>query len=138
MAQICVVWPTPIGDARIQNDSHQVILVRRAQHKRSLGLKLPAAGQDDDVFQKAQRAGLAAILIVDFAVYVIRIGELDQPRARLEIAVIPPLENQPRSRAFPDEPGKNIERSPACGASGAIMNCRMYRRNPYSVSTGSS
>ena len=109
MAQICVVWPTPVGNARIQNHADEVIGVRRAQHKGSLRLKLSAAGQDDDVFQEAQRAGFAAVLIVDFAVHMIRVGELNQPRARLEIAVIPPLEDQPRSRALADESGKNVE-----------------------------
>jgi len=83
----------PIGNARIQNDADQMIGVRRAQHKRSLGLELSAAGQNDDVFQESQGAGFAAILIVDFTVDVVRVCELDEPRARFKITVIPPLQD---------------------------------------------
>ena len=70
-----------------------MVFVRSAQHKRSLGLELSAAGQDDDIFQKTQGAGFAAVLIVDFAVDMICISQLNQSRARLEIAVIPPFED---------------------------------------------
>src|ERR1700674_4254631 len=99
-----------LGDARIQDYADQMVGVRSAQHKRGLGLELSAAGQDDDVFKETQGAGFAAVLIVDFAVDMVRIRELDQPRAWLEITVIPPLEDQPCSGSFPDEPRKNVER----------------------------
>ena len=80
----------PICNARIQDHPDHVIGVRSAQDKGSLGLELPAAGQDDDVFQKAQRSRFAAILIVDFTVNMVCIRQLDQPGARLEIPVVPP------------------------------------------------
>src|SRR5260370_37248953 len=82
--------------------------VRRPKDKRRIGLKLSAAGQDDDVLQKTQRARFAAILVIDFAVNVIRVGELDQPRARFEVAVVPPLEDQPSAWAVSNEPGQGV------------------------------
>src|ERR1700733_9450386 len=103
----------PIGNARIQNHADEVVGMRRAQHKRSLRLKLPAAGKDDDVFQETQRARFAAVLIVYLAVDVTGICQLNESRAGLEIAMLPPLQNQSRARSFPNQSRKNIESFPA-------------------------
>src|SRR5271170_4910848 len=67
-----------------------------AKHKRSSRHEMAAARQQDDVFQEFQSAGAAAVLIVDFAVDVIRVGEINQLGAGLEVAVIPAVQTHPR------------------------------------------
>ena len=49
----------------------------KPEDKGCIGLELSTAGKDDDVFQKTQRARLASILVIDFAIDMICIGELD-------------------------------------------------------------
>src|SRR5260370_36584599 len=58
------------------------------------GPELPATGKQDDVFQKFQRAGAAAVLVVDHAIDMIRVSKIDQFGAALEVAVIPAAEAQ--------------------------------------------
>src|SRR5262249_52315949 len=53
------------------------------------GNKLAAAGQENNVFQKAQRAGFAAVLVVNVAVHVTGVGKLDEFGAGIKVAVIP-------------------------------------------------
>src|ERR1700722_1008074 len=91
------------GHLRIQDHADQMVFMRSAQHKRSLRLKLSAAGQDNNVFQETQRTGFAAVLVVNFTIHVICIGKLDQARARLKIAVVPALQDQSSARSFPDQ-----------------------------------
>ena len=62
--------------------------------ERSFGQKLAAARQQHDVAQEFHAAGFAAVLIVDFAIHVIGVGQLDQARGGFERAVGPGLEAQ--------------------------------------------
>src|SRR6266704_728323 len=54
--------------------------------------ELAAAGEQDDVLQEFQGPGAAAVLVVDLAIDVIRVGQIDQFGARLEITVVPTRE----------------------------------------------
>src|SRR2546429_8319374 len=56
--------------------------------KRCPGNKLAASRQQNNVLEKLQRPRAAAILVVDFAVHVIGIGQVNQPGARFEVAVV--------------------------------------------------
>src|SRR5712692_5718026 len=96
----CVAYPC--SDARREDYPDQMVAMRRTGHEGGIRLELSATRQDDYVFQEAESAGLAAVLVVDFAVHMIRVGQLDQPRAGLEMAVVPAIQDQPRSWPFPD------------------------------------
>ena len=54
--------------------------------------ELSAAGQQDDVFQEFEGAGFAAVLIVDFAVDVIGVAEIDELGTGLEKAIVPAIQ----------------------------------------------
>src|SRR6266851_7016867 len=54
--------------------------------------ELAAARQQDDVLQEFQGPGAAAVLVVDLAIDVICVGQIDQFGARLEVAVVPTRE----------------------------------------------
>src|SRR5215472_17914331 len=57
--------------------------------KRGPWNKLSASGQQDNVFEKFQRPGAAAVLVVDFAVHVIRVGQVNQLGARFKVTIVP-------------------------------------------------
>src|SRR5882672_3951790 len=69
------------------------------QNERGSLYKLTAAGQQNDVFQKLQRARAAPVLVIDLAIDVIRVSQIDQLGTRLEVAVIPAVEAH-ASRSF--------------------------------------
>src|SRR5882762_1132118 len=61
--------------------------------------ELAATRKKDDVLEEAQRAGSAAILIVDFTIDVIRVRQINQFCARLEEAIIPAVHAHARGYA---------------------------------------
>ncbi len=67
------------------------------------GKNWPQPGKQHDVAQKSQAACFAAILIVDLAVHMVRVRELDQARGRIERAVGPRLDSQARRRRLAGE-----------------------------------
>jgi len=75
-----------------EDRADELVAAGLAQDERGAGDKLTAAGKQDDVFQETQRAGTAAILVVDFAVHVIGVGKIDELGARIEEAVVPTVE----------------------------------------------
>src|SRR5712692_3498686 len=93
------------GHLRGQHHADELVGVARPQHKRSLRPELPAARQQNNVLQKFQRAGFAAVLVVDLAVYVIGIGQVNQPGAGLEVSLLPALQPQPRNVLAARGPG---------------------------------
>ncbi len=105
MTQIWVMWATRGATSEVRIDSGQLVTVRRAQHEGGLRLELAAAGQQDDVLQEFQRAGFAAVLVVDLAVGVIGVGQLDQTRAGGEVAVVPALQAQAGDGGRPEAAG---------------------------------
>jgi hypothetical protein len=80
------------GDLAGEDRADELVAAGLAQDKRGAWDKLAAAGKQDDVFQKTQRAGTAAILVVDFAVHVIGVGKIDELGAGIEVAVVPAVE----------------------------------------------
>src|SRR5207244_2907567 len=77
------------GDFAGQNGGHQFVASGLVEDKRCPGNKLAASRQQNNVLEKLQRPRAAAILVVDFAVHVIGIGQVNQPGARFEVAVVP-------------------------------------------------
>src|SRR6266576_3161576 len=61
--------------------------------------ELAASGEQDDVLQEFQRAGPAAILIIDLAIDVICVSQIDQLRAGIEKAIAPAVKARGRRRA---------------------------------------
>src|SRR4030095_15013229 len=55
---------------------------------------LSAYGKQNDIFQKAKSARLAAVLIVDVAVDVIGVCQVDELCARVKVAIVPAREPQ--------------------------------------------
>src|SRR5256884_8312201 len=76
------------GDFAGQNGGHQFVASGLVEDKRCPGNKLAASRQQNNVLEKLQRPRAAAILVVDFAVHVIGIGQVNQPGARFEVAVV--------------------------------------------------
>src|SRR5579864_3189299 len=82
-----------------EHGGDEFVAARLAQNEGSAGNKLSAAGKQDDVLEEAQGAGAAAVLVVDLAIDVIGVGQINQFGARLEKAVIPAIEAHARGRA---------------------------------------
>ena len=80
------------------------------------GKKLAAARQQHDVAQEFHSSGFAAVLVVDFAVHVIGVGQLNQSRRGFEGAIAP------GSRRRPRESGCSVS---FASASGSSMNWRV-------------
>src|SRR6266404_499155 len=80
------------GDLAGQHGGDEFIAAWLVKNKGCAWYKLAATGKQNDVFQEFQRAGAAAVLIIDFAVDVICVSQIDQLGARLEIAVVPAVE----------------------------------------------
>src|SRR2546425_6655950 len=93
------------GDFGRQHGSDDLVCDRIAQHERSRRYELAASGKQNDVLQKLERATARAVLVVDLAVDVIGISQINQFGARLEIAVVPALKTE-RGR----EPGGLLPR----------------------------
>ena len=84
----------PFGNFAGQHGADQVVAARMPQHKRSARLELSAARQQDDVLQEFQRAVSRAVLIVDVAINVIRVRQINQLGAWLKVAVVPAIQPQ--------------------------------------------
>jgi len=61
--------------------------------------ELPAAGKQDDVLRNFSAPEAAAVLVVDHAINVIRVRQIDQLGARLKVAVIPAVDPHARRGA---------------------------------------
>jgi len=77
------------ADLAGEDGGDEVIAAGLMEDERSTGNELAAAGEQDDVFEEAESAGAAAVLVVDFAIDVIGVGKIDELGAGLEIAVVP-------------------------------------------------
>jgi len=84
------------GNFAGQYRAHEIIAPGMTQHKRGIGLKLSATGQQDDVLKKLQSTVPRTVLIVDVAVDVIRVSEINQLGAWLKVAVVPAVKPQSR------------------------------------------
>src|SRR5712671_3327075 len=82
-----------VADARRdfagEHGGDEFVAAGLAQDEGRSGYKLAATRKKDDVLEEAQRAGSAAILIIDLAIDVIRVGQINQFCARLEKAIVP-------------------------------------------------
>ena len=92
-ADLCCVTDTG-GNFAGQNRAGKFIALRMMQDEGSVRQKLATAGEQDNVLQEFQRAVPRAVLVVDVAVHVIRVRQIDQLGARLEIALVPAIEAQ--------------------------------------------
>ena len=92
------------GDGGGEHHADGAVARRGTHQERSFGQKLAAAGQQHDIAQKFHAAGFAAVLIVDLAVHVIGIGQLDQPRGGFECTVGPRFEAQAARKRLAAEP----------------------------------
>lgn len=81
-----------LRDGRSKDHADQRIAGCGAHEKRSFGEELSATRKEDDVAEEAHASGLGAVLVVDFTVDVIGVGELDQARSGFESAVGPWLD----------------------------------------------
>ena len=77
-----------------EHGGHEFIAARFMKDKRRARNKLAASGQQNNVLQKFQRPGAAAILIIDFAVHMIRVSQVNELCTGLKVAVIPSSEPQ--------------------------------------------
>src|SRR5712692_10643459 len=80
------------GNFAGEDGGDEFVAARLAKNKRSAGNELAAAGKENDVFEEAQGASAAAILVVDLAIDVIRVRQINQFGALLEEAVVPAVE----------------------------------------------
>src|SRR6266480_4543786 len=87
-----------VADARrnlaSEDRANQIVAARIVQDEGGAGNELAAAWQENNIFQKTQRAGFAAVLVVDVAVHVIGVGEINQFGAGVEVTVVPAGETQ--------------------------------------------
>jgi len=75
-----------------QDRGDQFIAAGMPEHERGTGLELAAARQQDDVLQEFKRAVARAVLVVDVAVDVVGVGQIDQLGAGLKVAIVPTVE----------------------------------------------
>src|SRR5260370_29264840 len=87
------------GNFAGQNGGDELLAAGLVKNEGCAWHELAATGKQDDVLEKFQGAGAAAILVIDFSIHVIRVSQIDQLGARLEIAVIPAVEPQARRDA---------------------------------------
>jgi len=89
------------GNFAGEDGGDEFVAARLAKNKRSAGNELAAAGKENDVFEEAQGTGAAAILVVDLAIDVIRVRQINQFGAMLEEAVVPAVEAHASGGAGP-------------------------------------
>ena len=82
-----------------QHGAEQLIAAGHMQDERRAGNKLAATRKQNNIFQEAQSAGFAAVLVVDIAVDVIGVAEENQFGAGIEVAVVPARNAQAGRRA---------------------------------------
>ena len=83
-----------VGHFAGEHGADKFVAAGMAQDEGSAGLKLATTGQQNNVLQEFQRAVARAVLIVDVAIDVIRIRQVNQLGARLEVTVVPAVEAQ--------------------------------------------
>src|SRR5216684_4040760 len=91
--------PDARGDFAGEDGGDEFLAAGFVKHERCARHELPATGKQNDVLEKFQRAGAAAVLVVDLAIDVIRVGQIDQLGARFEVAVIPAVKAHARRGA---------------------------------------
>ena len=79
------------GDFTGEHSCDQFVAAGLAQNKRRARDELAATGEQNNVLEEAQSSGAAAVLIVDLAIDMIRVGQVDKFRSRLEEAIVPPV-----------------------------------------------
>src|SRR5258707_3605456 len=87
------------GDFAGENAGDEIVAAGLVKNEGCAGHELAATGKQNDVLQKFQRAGAAAVLVVDLAVDVTGVSQINQLGARLEVAVIPAVEAHARGSA---------------------------------------
>lgn len=88
------------GDRGREDHADKAIAGGWADEEGGFGKELTAAGQQHDIAQEFQAARFAAILVVDLAVDVIGVGELNQTGSSFEGAVVPGLDAQTIGKRF--------------------------------------
>src|SRR6267378_1643221 len=87
------------GDFAGEHGADELVAARLTQDERSAGHELAATRQKNNVLEEAQSSGAAAVLIVNLAVDVIGVRQVNQFRARLEEAIVPAVEAHARGGA---------------------------------------
>src|ERR1700722_14584939 len=82
------------GDGGSENHSYRAVARRGPHQERSLRQKLSASWKQHDVAEEFHSSGFAAVLVVDLAIDVIGVGQLDQARRGFEGAIVPWLQAQ--------------------------------------------
>ncbi len=80
------------GDFAGEHSGDEFVAAGLAENEGGGGHELAAAGKKNNVLEEAQSSASAAVLIVDLAVHVTGIGQVNQFRARLEEAIVPAVE----------------------------------------------
>ena len=93
------------GDGGGEHHANGRVRMYRADEERRFREELAAAGEDDDVAQEAQAAGFAAILVVNFAVDFVGVGEVDKAGAGFKAAIGPAVEAKAGREGFVVEVG---------------------------------
>lgn len=87
------------GDFTGEHGGDEFIAAGLAEDQGCAGDELAAAGQENNIFQEFESAGASAVLIVDFAIDMIGVGEVDELGAGIEVAVVPAFEAHAGGRA---------------------------------------
>jgi len=93
------------GDGGSENHADRAVAGRGTHQEAGFGQELPAAGEQHDVAEEFHSAGFGAVLVVDIAVDVIGVSELNQARGRFEGAIVPGLEAQAAGNLLGGEAG---------------------------------
>ncbi len=70
----------------------QLFIARLAKHEGCGGDELSTTRKKDDVLEKFESAGAAAVLIVDFAIDVVGVGQVNEFGAGFEVAIVPAVQ----------------------------------------------
>src|ERR1700757_2049929 len=74
---------------RTEQHTHHLMASGAHQYAGSLCIEQSAAGETDDVVQKAQRPGDGAVLVVDVAIQMALVSGGDQMGRRIEVVFMP-------------------------------------------------
>ena len=90
-----MVWPTPPATSLVSTAPARSSLPGWRNTNEALGRNWPQPGQKNYVFKELQRTVACAVLIVDVAVNVIGVGEIDELGAGIKVAIIPAIQAHP-------------------------------------------